>query len=119
MNSRATQVRTFRATHIEWPYCLSLYCDNTLYKTKYCCTVPKIAAKITRHLPDTVNYQLCFDQSRTRIKFEYILIIFRNKLYRVYQKKTEQIGNRSQICKAAAGMKFLAQVHYFGTYDVE
>ena len=34
-------------------------------------------------------------------------------------KKTEQIGNRSQICKAAVGMKFLAQVHYFGTYDVE
>ena len=27
--------------------------------------------------------------------------------------------NRSQICKAAVGMKFLAQVHYFGTYDVE
>ena len=40
-------------------------------------------------------------------------------LYRVYKKKTEQIGNRSQICKAAVGMKFLVQVHYFGTYDVE
>ena len=34
-------------------------------------------------------------------------------------KKTEQIGNRSQICKAAVGMKFLPQVHYFGTYDVD
>ena len=41
------------------------------------------------------------------------------KVCRVYKKKTEQIGNHSQICKAAVGMKFLAQVHYFGTYDVE
>ena len=34
-------------------------------------------------------------------------------------KKTEQIGNRSQIFKAADVMKFLVQVDYFGTYDVE
>ena len=34
-------------------------------------------------------------------------------------KKTEQIGNRSQICKAADVMKFLVQIDYFGTYDVE
>ena len=39
--------------------------------------------------------------------------------YTDVSKKTEQIRNRSQICKAAFGMKFLAQVHYFGTYDVE
>ena len=34
-------------------------------------------------------------------------------------KKTEQIGNHSQICKPAGVMKFLVQVDYFGTYDVE
>ena len=32
------------------------------------------AAKIMRHLPDTVNYPLRFSQSRTRIKFEYMII---------------------------------------------
>ena len=32
------------------------------------------AAKITRHLADTVNYPLRFNQSRTRIKFEYLMI---------------------------------------------
>ena len=32
------------------------------------------AAKITRHLADTVNYLLRFNQSRTRIKLEYIII---------------------------------------------
>ena len=31
----------------------------------------------------------------------------------------EQIGNRSQIFKAADGMKFLVQTDYFGTYDVK
>ena len=34
-------------------------------------------------------------------------------------KNTEQIGNRSQICKLADAMKFLVQIDYFGTYDVE
>ena len=34
-------------------------------------------------------------------------------------KKNEQIRNRSQICKAADVIKFLVQVDYFGTYDVE
>ena len=38
--------------------------------------------------------------------------------YRV-DKKNQRIRNRSQICKAAAVMKFLVQVDYFGTYDVE
>ena len=32
------------------------------------------AAKITRHLADTVNDPLRFNQSRTRIKYEYIII---------------------------------------------
>ena len=32
------------------------------------------AAKITRHLADMVNYPLRFNQSRTRVKFEYIII---------------------------------------------
>ena len=41
------------------------------------------------------------------------------RLYRVYQKKPEQIGNRSQICKSADAMKFLVQIDYFGTYDIE
>ena len=40
-------------------------------------------------------------------------------IYRVYKKKTEQIGNRSEIRKAAQVMKFLVQIDYFGTYDVE
>ena len=31
-------------------------------------------------------------------------------------KKTEQIGNRSQVYKAADVITFLVQVDYFGTY---
>ena len=34
-------------------------------------------------------------------------------------KKSEQIGNCFQIGKAAEVMKFLVQIDYFGTYDVE
>ena len=32
------------------------------------------AAKITHHLANTVNYPLRFNQPRTKIKFEYIII---------------------------------------------
>ena len=54
----------------------STACNNTLFwtevrsKTRYYCT----AAKITRHLADTVNYPLPFNYSPTRIKFECIVI---------------------------------------------
>ena len=34
-------------------------------------------------------------------------------------KNIGNIGNRSQICKAAEVMKFLVQIDSFGTYDVE
>jgi hypothetical protein len=33
------------------------------------------AAEIMRQLQDTENYQTCFDQSRTRIDFECIIIL--------------------------------------------
>ena len=62
----------------------STACNNTLFqtelqsKTRYYCTLITSAAKITRHLADTVNYPLRFNQSRTRIKFEYII---RNIIY--------------------------------------
>ena len=42
-------------------------------KTRYYCALITSAAKITRHLADTVNYPLRFNQSQTRIKFEYII----------------------------------------------
>ena len=49
-------------------------CNNILFWTEvrfsYYCTMITSAAKITRHLADAVNYPLCFNQSRTRIKFE-------------------------------------------------
>ena len=38
-------------------------------KTRYYCTPITSAAKIARHLADTVNYPLRFNESRTRIKF--------------------------------------------------
>ena len=31
--------------------------------------------------------------------------------------KTEQIGNRSQLCKAAQVIWFLIQIDHFGTYE--
>ena len=48
--------------------------NNTLFwtevrsKTRYYCTLITSADKITRHLADTVNFPLRFNQSRTRIK---------------------------------------------------
>ena len=39
--------------------------------------------------------------------------------YTMCIKKTEQIGNLSQIRKAAEVMKFLVKIDYFGTDDVE
>ena len=44
-----------------------------VYECNYC-TLITSAAKITRHLAYTVNYPLRFNQSRTRTKFEYIMI---------------------------------------------
>ena len=61
-------------------------CNNTLFwtdvrsKTKYYSTLITSAAKITRHLADAVNYLLRFSQSRTRIKFEYIIIQVFNRI---------------------------------------
>ena len=47
---------------------------DALSKTRYYCTLITSAVKVRRHLPYTVNYQVPFGQSRTRIKFEYIMI---------------------------------------------
>ena len=47
------------------------------------------------------------------------LCILKPATYTECIKKTEQIGNRSQICKAADVVKFLLLVDYFGTYDAE
>ena len=54
----------------------------------------------------------------------FVLITGRNseansQFYRVYQKKTEQIWNRSQRREAAQSMKFLINIDCLGTYDVE
>ena len=53
----------------------STACNNTLFwtkgrsKTRYYCKLITSAAEITRHLADTVNNPLRFNQSRTRIRF--------------------------------------------------
>ena len=55
-------------------YCYSVSLKNTFCFGPKFCTLITSVAKITRHHPDTVNYQAHFDQSRTRIKFEYIIM---------------------------------------------
>ena len=47
------------------------------------------------------------------------MTVIQGFLYTGCIKKTEQLGKRSQIRKAAEVMKFLVQIDYFGTYDVE
>ena len=55
-------------------------CNNTLFwtevrsKERFYTTLITSAAKITRQLLDTVNYQWRFDKSQARIKFEYIMM---------------------------------------------
>ena len=39
-------------------------------------------------------------------------------IYRVH-KKTEQILNRSQLCKIAFGIKFLIHLDHLGSYNVK
>ena len=46
------------------------------------------AAKIARQLPDTVNYQKRLDESQTRIKFEYIMLIINTKITCVRKNQT-------------------------------
>jgi hypothetical protein len=71
-----------KARKKEKPFCLRFQTmvttasNNTFLGPKKYCTLMASAAEITRRLEDTENYPTRFDQPRTRIDFEYIIIIF-------------------------------------------